>query len=142
MSKVYSANEVKAVFSGIPIESGRGDSDFITITPRNERFGVKVGLDGEATFWEDRDNTHEVLITLMQTSEMNGVFSAILNGDMKAPGGAGIAPFSVKDMQGRDVFVEKEARIAGWPEVSYQKEPGTITWKILCPNPERFLGGN
>ncbi len=141
-TKVYSANEIKAALGGIPIESGRGDDEFVAIKANNPRFSLKVGSDGEATYSENRDNSHEVTITLMQTSEANAVFSALLTGDIKTPGGAGIVPFALKDMQGRDVFFEKEARIAGWPDMSYAKETGTIPWILLCPNPERFIGGH
>lgn len=141
-SKVYSANEISCIVGAFPIDSGRGDDEFISITKEDDTFTVKTGVDGEATFSQSGSNVHRVNITLMQSSDGNAVLSAIHVGDLKVAGGAGIVPLMVRDKQGRDLFVASEARIVKWPDVSYSKEVGTVTWQLLCPNPERFIGGS
>ncbi len=47
--KVYSANEISFIFSGIPIDSGRGDDEFVSISKQEDTFTYKGGVDGEGT---------------------------------------------------------------------------------------------
>lgn len=141
-SKVYSANEVSCIVGVIPIDSGRGDDEFLSITKEEDTFTVKTGVDGEATFSENKNNVHRVKITVMQTSSANALLSAIHLGDIKVAGGAGIVPLMVRDKQGLDLFVATEARIVKWPDLAYAKDAGTVQWELICPNPERFIGGH
>jgi hypothetical protein len=142
MAKRYSGSEVSVSVSGIPINSGRGDGEFVRIEKPDPTFLVKAGVDGEATFYDSRKNIHRVTLTVMQTSDANDILSALHNGDRLSPAGVGIVPLMVKDGLGRSVFVEAEARIEKLPDEAMAEEPGTLEWVFLCPNPQRHVGGN
>lgn len=141
-SKVYSANEITCIVGGIPLDSGRGDDEFIAIAKVEDTYTAKAGVDGEVTFSESKNNLHTVTITLMQTSSGNALLSALHTGDIKTAGGAGIVPIAIRDEQGRDLFIAAESRITKFPDQSYSKEAGTVQWALLVPNPERFVGGH
>lgn len=140
--KVYSANEVSFSFSLIPIDSGRGDNEFVSYDQKEENFTYKAGVDGEGTRSESKNRYTEVKLTLMQTSSGNAVLSAIHNGDILIPGGAGVAPILIRDRQGLDVFASPQAWITKPPERKYAKEADTVEWTFGVDNPVRFDGGH
>jgi hypothetical protein len=140
--KVYSAAEVTCIFAGLPIDSGRGDDEFVSIKKAEDTFTVKVGVDGELTRSESKNNYHTVDITVMRTSRANALLCAIYTGDVSIPGGAGIAPILVRDRQGLSVFSSAEAWITKLPDNAYAKEANTITWVLGVNNPINFIGGN
>lgn len=140
--KVYSASEVTFSFSGIPIDSGRGDDEFVAIAKAEDTFTYKAGVDGEGTRSESKNSYHTVTLTLMKTSKGNDVLSAIHNGDIAVAGGAGVAPILVRDRQGTQLFTSPEAWITKVPDVSYGKEAGTVQWVFGVHQPINFVGGN
>jgi hypothetical protein len=83
-----------------------------------------------------------VSITLMQTSAVNGLFSAIFTGDTQVPGGQGIAPIFIRDKQGASIFSSPQAWITGPPTLGYAKEAKTLKWEFNVHDPLHFLGGN
>lgn len=143
-TKVYSANEVSVIFSGIPIDSGRGDDEFVAITQPEDTFTEKAGVDGEVTRSENRgaSKIRRITLTLMRTSRGNAALSVIHNLDLKTPGGAGIAPLMIRDRQGASLFVAAEAWIVKFPDDVYAKEAGTVQWVIAAASPEQVIGGN
>jgi hypothetical protein len=140
--KVYSGNEVTFNFAGIPIESGRGDDEFITISKAEDTYKYKAGNDGEGTRSENKNTLHTVTLTLMRTSSGNAMLSAIHNGDIKIPGGSGVAPMMIRDRQGLSVFVSAEAWIKKMPDDAYATEAGTIKWEFDVHDPVHVIGGN
>lgn len=141
-SKNYSGAEHSISFAGFDLNKGLAPDTFMTVAQQNPNFGYTPGLDGEGTWWENKNRYTIVTITTNQTSETNGVLSAILNGDLKVPGGTGIAPFFARDRNGTFVISAAEARILGPPEQARGMEPGTLQWQIGLHQPERFDGGN
>jgi hypothetical protein len=140
--KVYSGDEVTVQFGSINIESGRGEDDFVRIERVNgPSFGVKSGLDGEQTRWQNKDRATRVVVVLMQSSKFNDLLSAVHNADLKA-NGSGIFPLMVRDRNGTSLLTGAEAYIEDFPDETFSKEPGTLEWPIMVPNPERFVGGN
>jgi hypothetical protein len=140
--KIYSANEVTFNFSGLNIDSGRGDDEFVRIEQQEDNFSYKAGVDGEGTRSESKNRYTVVTATLMQTSDGNALLSAIQNLDIKTPGGAGVAPLLVRDRQGNSVFMAAEAWIIKPPDRTYGKEAATVEWTFGVHSPERFDGGN
>lgn len=140
--KVYSAAEITFTFSGIPIDSGRGDDEFCRIAKAEQTFTYKAGVDGEGTRSESKNAYYQVTLTLMQTSKGNAILSAIYNGDIAIPGGSGIAPILVRDRQGLSNFAAAEAWIESDPEHTYAKEAGTVAWVFGVHKPINFNGGN
>lgn len=130
------------IFSLIPIDGGRGEDEFVQISKQGETYTYKAGIDGEGTRSDSKENYFMVKVTLMQTSSGNAIFSAIHNGDLLLPGGAGVAPILVRDKQGKSIFAAAEAWITKWPDLKYAKEAGTVEWEIGVHNPAHFIGGN
>lgn len=140
--KVYSAAEITFNFSGIPIDSGRGDDEFVEIAKGEDTYTYKAGVDGEGTRSESKNSYHKVTLTLMRTSQGNAILSAIHNGDMAIPGGAGVAPILIRDRQGASVFTAAEAWIIKIPDNTYSKEANTVKWEFGVHAPINFVGGN
>jgi hypothetical protein len=55
---------------GVPI-SGYADGTFVQVDPSGDSFAKKVGADGEVARSMSNDNTHTVVITLLQSSLSN-----------------------------------------------------------------------
>lgn len=140
--KVYDGDQVTVNFSGLPIESGYADGEFVRIEQENPSFGAVQGTDGEVARFKTNQSLTRVTIILMQTSAANALLSALLNVDQAASNGAGVAPILIRDRQGLSVFAAPEAWIEGPPAVAYGREPGAREWAIMCANPKRFDGGN
>jgi len=140
--KIYSAAEHSFSFAGKAIETGRGEDEFVSYEQDVPNFSTKSGVDGETTRSENKNTTTTLKLTLMQTSSSNGFLSAILNGDISIPGGAGIAPILVRDRQGTTVLMSPEAFIVGPPAVKRGKEVGMNEWTFKVIAPVRFDGGS
>jgi hypothetical protein len=140
--KVYSANEISCLVGGVPIDSGRGDDEFISIDKPDDSFTYKAGVDGEGTRSENRNTYHVLTLTLMRTSRGNAVLTALHQADLNIAGGAGIAPVMVRDRQGASLFVAAEAWVIKFPTDVYAKEAGTVQWMLGVHAPLHVLGGN
>ena len=140
--KVYSAAEITVNVGGLSIDSGRGDDEFCEISKAEDTFTYKAGVDGEGTRSESKNSLHKVKLTLMKTSAGNAILSAIHNGDIAVPGGAGIVPILIRDRQGTSLFTSAEAWITKIPDTKYAKEAGTVEWMFDVHNPTSFVGGN
>ncbi len=140
--KNYSAAEVVFSFAGLGFDSGRGDDKFVQIEQQEDAFTHKAGVDGEGTRSENKNRYTVVTLTLMQTSDGNVLLSGIHNGDVKIPGGQGIAPILIADLQGTSVFSAAEAWILGPPKRGYGKEADTVDWMFGVDSPDRIDGGN
>lgn len=139
---VWSANQISCSVGLVPVESGRGDDEFIRIEQQEDNFTYKAGVDGEGTRSENKNRYTVVTITLMATSSGNAVLSALHTGDITIDGGAGIVPIAIRDRAGLDVFMAPEAWVIKPPDVANAKEVGTREWKIGVHNPTRFDGGH
>lgn len=139
--KIYDANEVTCNFTGLPIESGYADGEFIRIEQDNESFVAVQGTDGQVTRSKTNQDLTTVTIILMQTSEGMSKLSAILNTDLLAGNGAGVGPILIRDRQGLAVF-EGDAWIKGPPKASYDRPATAREWALHVANVVRFDGGN
>jgi hypothetical protein len=139
--KVYDADQVKITLAGLPIDSGYADGEFLTIAPEGVFFGDVVGSDGEVTRFKSFDRRANCGIILMQTSEGHGRLSTLHNTDRLAPGGAGVGPFLVEDLNGSTLHSSPRCWIAGYPDVAYGREPGGWEWPIRIAHLEAFLAG-
>jgi hypothetical protein len=139
----YDGDAVTLNLGGIPIETGKADDGFLEINQLNPTFSLKGGVDGTQTLQKNNDFSHEVLVKLMQSSPANATLSAIFIAAKKSAGGQlGVIPIGVADTLGTSKFVAAEAIIEGLPNQPFNKEVSSVTWRILVPNPERFVGGN
>lgn len=139
--KVYSARQVKLTIAGLPIDSGYDDGVFITISPDGAYFEDKAGTDGEVVRWETADKRANAALTLMQTSSGHARLSTLHNLDRLTPGGAGVGVFGLKDLNGQTLILSPTSWVAGFPEMTYGREPVGWEWPIRISHLDGFVGG-
>lgn len=140
MVKTYDPKKMIITFLGTPI-SGYADGTFLTITPSSERYTKSVGADGETARGKSNDNTHEVTITLLQSSLSNDVLSNALAADKI--GNLGKGPLQVVDLNGTTLFYWDVAWIRQPPDAEYSKEVGERAWIFdTGPIVQENIGGN
>jgi len=123
--KTYDPKKVIVTFGGVPL-TGWADGTFIGVRGSAERFTKKTGADGEVARARSNDDTHEVTVTLMQSSPSNTYLSTVMNIDRLT--NMGIRPLSITDLSGSSLFFWPEAWIKKDPDVDYAKEVGDRAW--------------
>jgi hypothetical protein len=126
-TKTYDPKKVIITFGGTPI-SGFPDGTFLSIKGSAERFTRKVGADGEVVRSRSNDDTHEVTLTLSQTSPSNSYLSTILEIDRLT--NKGIKPLSITDLGGSSLYFWPEAWISKDPDADFAKEAGERAWVL------------
>ena len=140
--KTYLPDEVVVTFLGVPL-SGFADGDFITVSPNSEGWTKQIGADGEVARSRTNDFTHNVEVTLMQTSESNLYMSGIAEADRIS--GTGKGPLSVTDLSGNSLHFWAEAWIEINSDDTFGKETGDRTWKLTTGQSSlgsNIVGGN
>ncbi len=142
--KVWDVKKLAIIFGVVPISSlgGYGESDVASWKQVEDSFGTKVGADGEVTRFATNATLGECEITTMQTSPVNLLLSGILAIDTSQPGGAGIMPLTVSDLQGTTLLFLSDAWLVGPPECPFGKEAQERKWKIQGKIAGILVGGN
>jgi hypothetical protein len=124
----YDPKKLVITFGGVPI-GGYADGTVLEIAP-NDADGVKkkVGADGEVSRSFSADNTHQITITLMQSSDSNAYLSGVRNADKLT--GHSILPLAINDLSGGSMGFWPQAWIRGDPTWSYGKEDQERQWII------------
>jgi hypothetical protein len=143
-TKVYNAKQVTIVLADIPITSGLGDGDFLTIAPEGDAFGDTAGADGEVCRWATNETRYNVELTLMNSSKHQQQLSALHAADTNTPGGSGIGAMFVKDNNGASVLAAPKCWIKKAPDRTFGREIGESTWIFRAvANPATMIqGGN
>lgn len=143
-AKVYDIKRVAIVFGIVHISSigGYGENETITWKQTEDSFGTKVGADGTVTRFATNAKLAEIELTTMQTSPLNALLSGVLLLDTSTPGGAGIMPFTIADLQGTTLLVQDACWIAGPPECPFGKEANERKWKFNGTISAILVGGN
>jgi hypothetical protein len=124
----YDPKKLVINFGGVPL-GGYADSTFVEIAPNSaDGFIKKVGADGEVSRSQNADNTHQVTVTLMQSSDSNAYLSGVRNADKLT--GRSILPLSITDLSGGSMGFWPQAWIQGDPTWSYGKEDQERQWII------------
>lgn len=124
----FDPKKVIIIFGGVPL-SGYADGTFVEISANDEEgFKKVVGADGEVSRFQSADNTHQISITLTQSSLSNQYMSGIRNADKLT--GKSILPLSITDMNGGSIGFWPQAWIRGDPAWAYGKENQDRTWAI------------
>lgn len=140
-TKVYDLNRVSALFLGVPIMSGFGESAAIKIERLKPDFEEKEGCDGEVTRYSTGSRLCRVTFTLMQSSVGNATLSTLNQLDRSTPNGAGVGPLLIKNDNGIFVFIGKNAYIKGPPPtVELNAEPTEREWILSAVENVRFDG--
>jgi hypothetical protein len=126
--KTYNPKKVLLTFGGIPI-SGYAKGTFIKVTPAADTFTKKVGADGEVARAQSSDDTSEVTITLMKTSDSNVYLNTIKESDKLIDDG--VLPLSITDLSsGREAMFWAQAWIKKAPDKEYGDDVPDRTWTL------------
>jgi hypothetical protein len=120
----YDAKKVVITFGAVPID-GYADGTFVDIAPNAEAFTRHVGADGEVSRSKNNDNTHNVTITLKQSSLSNEYLSTCNKADRLS--GLALLPLTITDLNGATLYSWPEA----WVEVpswGFAKENTDRAW--------------
>ncbi len=123
--KTYDPKQFKIIFGGVAI-SGFADGPFISVAPAGDRFTKVSGADGEKARSKSNDYSHEVTLTLLQTSASNDYLSTIHNIDKLS--NLGKLPLQIVDLNGTTILSWSQAWIRAVPTVENAKEIGERVW--------------
>lgn len=139
----YDLNRVVIVVANILIDGGFADDDVLDIETNADDFGFVVGAGGDVGRYATNDTVSLVTLRLLQGSRYNDLLAAVRTLDVNTPGGAGVGMFSVKDLDGRSLYLGSKCWIAGPPKkVTFAKEIKTREWKFVVSDTLRVDGGN
>lgn len=139
----YSAEDVIFTVGGVPIDSGRGDDEFLSISKTEDEVTYKASVDGDGTTSTNKNTYHEVTLTMMQTAKGNAVLTGIHKLGKSNSKGFVVVPIGVLEKGSLgDVFVAAEAWIKKFPDETRAKETGTVQWVFGVHNPERAIMGH
>lgn len=138
----YDLSNVKVNFLGLDLTTpGAGSGGFLKITKPDSTYDTQAGVDGFGMFWKKGNKIYDIELTLNQGSAANAALTAIHNVDKKTPGGAGVGPFGVADLNGTSLFVASQCRILTDPDVEFSNEPKDRIWKLRCIDGDELVGG-
>ena len=135
----YDPGKHFANFAGFPI-SGYADTTFIEVERSSEAFTKSVGAGGEVCRVRNRDRSATIKFTLMASSPVNDILSAIAIAD--EANGSGIGVLSIRDSQGTTVLLAGNAWIKKMPKVDFAKELPNRDWELECAVLDIFVGGD
>jgi len=138
----WDASQLVMVFMGIGVSTGFDEDDFLDVEPEAETFGHKVGADGEIARFRNNNRVNKLTLKLLQTSVANSLLSAIANLDQNTPGGAGIGPCLIQDLQGTTLFSAQFCWISKRPKRTFAREAKSREWELTCVLDEEHDGNN
>jgi hypothetical protein len=122
------------------ILSGYQDGTFVKAGRDGDTFTKYVGTDGEVSRARSRNKSGNVEVTLAQTSITNDLLSGVQELDELT--GAGVYPFTIKDLNGTTLLFAPEAWIKKPADTEYGKEIGPRAWLFDTGKMETFTGGS
>lgn len=135
-SYTYSPQDVRLVIGGY-IFTGWTN---ITVT-RSKSFLPVKGIRGKHTRVQNQDTSATIVISLMQTTPGNDVFSEILTQDI-INGTARVA-LTLADKSGTSIFSSNDAFVTGFPSATFSGQFQDRTWEIFCGTTSDYtVGGN
>ena len=123
---------------GDPIKGYAADS-FVEIKPLGGGVVPQVGIDGEVTRLVSTDETHEITLTLMQTSESHIYLLERWRKDRED--GSGIFTIGVRDGSVQAEHYSHKAWIKNLPEYQYGREAGEFKWTIVTADLNTSIDG-
>lgn len=123
--KTYSSKQIIIAFGPHTI-TGYADDSFVTIDQNGDGTTKVVGCDGEVARSLSPDKTHQVKISLLQTSNSNKYLNKIRKLDVET--GEGVMPLMITDLRGNTMFHAPEAWITKDPSRGYGKATTNREW--------------
>lgn len=121
--------------------SGFADGTFITAVRNNQGVNLAVGATGDAARAISNDKSGIVTLTLLQSSVVNGLMSAIEKADQE--NGDGVLPLFIKDLKGFDLVKAGTAWIQKLADYNRGRElaDGNVAWALESDDLDIFQGG-
>jgi hypothetical protein len=138
-TRTYDPGQHFVSFAGIPL-TGFADGTYIVVERMSEAFTSVSGADGEVARVRLRDKRGSFKVTLIASSPINDVLSAIATKDELD--GSGIGIFNIADGNGTTIVNAPNAWIKKRPSTEFSKELPKREWEFECDDLELFVGGN
>lgn len=137
--KTYDPKQVIVTFGARQL-TGFADGTQIIVRPNEDAWALTVGNDGEGTRSKSNNNSGQIEVSLMQSSDDNAYLSAIYNADKL--NNSGVNPAGVKDINGSSLYFAAQAYLKRLPDSEFARVAGARTWIIETDNLQAFVGGN
>lgn len=141
MARYFDPKQFNVVFGGVTM-AGYSESTMAKFEFDTESMSDVVGVDGEVTRSQNMDRRAKLTVSLMQTSPVNDLLSAMYLAGRAGANGADVAAARVEDLNGRLVIAAPEAWIMDTPKPTYAKTAAEYEWVIRLANCEAFFGGS
>jgi hypothetical protein len=106
----------------------------------NDQFSVRVGVGGNHSFTRINDESGDLLVDLLPTSDSNDALSLMIEFSKKRANGAAFAA-SLIDTSGRFSVAAQSVVIARHPDVAFGDGTSVNTWTLKGGKWSRFTGG-
>jgi hypothetical protein len=138
-TNTFRPQDVTVAFNGVPI-SGFADGTFVAWARNSQAYNIRVGSQGEGGRAGSGDKSGTITLTLLATSPVNGVLSALAAEDENT--GNGIGLLAVKDLSGATVILAESAWVQKRPDGELSNEVTAREWVFETDVLEIFDGGN
>lgn len=136
----YDPKKVLVTFGPV-LFSGFADGTFINAARNNQSVNLAVGSTGDAARAISNDKSGIVTLTLLQSSIVNGLLSAIEKADQER--GDGVLPLFIKDLNGLDLVKASTAWVQKLADYNRGREigDGNVAWILESDELDIFQGG-
>ena len=137
----YDCKLVSTFINGV-LMTNYSDGDSIAVAMNEDQFKVKIGNTGEATRSKTNNLSGRFTFSLMQSSPMNDVLTALMVADLVAPTGA-VYSIVIIDALGTTRFTAPASWLTKWPDHKNAMEVQAKSWVYETGSLSmQFHGGN
>lgn len=134
----YDPKNITIAVGGV-IVTGYADDTFVHLEFDEDRYMLKVGVDGTATRSRSRNGSAKLTLTLLGSSPTNDALTALHVADLAA--NAGMVPFLMRDANGASICTALNCWLTKLPALEFGKEPGNRAWVFQTDNAQMTVGG-
>jgi hypothetical protein len=122
------------VSAGGQIITGFADGEGVRVAMNKERASLSMGIDGEGARSKFNDDSAQITLILMQTSQSNDALSAYAKSK-------GTFILTIKDNNGTTIAVAATCWVRSYPEVTFGGEAGNREWVLETDAIDILVGG-
>ena len=137
---LYSPEDITILLGGVYEVEGLTEGSFVSIAEDTGRWATSITADKQVSRTYTGSGTYTVSISLMSTSNANGIFSAWASADGILYGA--ILPLFIKDTNGTSLFFATSSWIEGVPNADFDTSVNGRTWVIKATGVVSTVGGN
>ena len=135
--QLYDPGALEVIFGGALI-TGFGPDTAITVEYDEDKFGLQIGVSGEAARTKSNNNGATITFTLMPGALGNTILGAAYLADANGPTGG--LPLVIRDPSTNTEHVAKGAWIQKDPGAEYAKEVSPKAWTLRTDNLQTLHG--